>query len=146
MRNDLIRAILDCGIDDLSMLDDAKADMFEIVDKMKSEGMELSLNNIMAEVFKEGIHRLGQAVKELRADLEKEKQAGQMSDESADQWEKLNRHRLNPEEDFGYYVNCLDTHLYFYTDYKAEKQEVYEELFAEELQALVDYTGFDIQW
>jgi len=146
MRNDLIRAILDCGIDDLSMLDDAEADMFEIVDKMKSKGMELSLNNIMTEVIKEGIHRLGQAVKELRADLKKEKKAGQMSDESADQWEKLNRYRLNPEEDFRYYVNCLDTNLYFYTDNKAEKQEIYKELFAEELKALVDYTGFDIQW
>lgn len=146
MRNDLIRAILDCGIDDLSMLDNAEADMFEIVDHMKFEGMELSLNNIMAEVFKEGIYRLGQAVRELRADLEKERKAGQMSDESADQWEKLNRYRLNPEEDFRYYVNCRDTSLWFYTDHKEEKQEIYEELFREELQALVDYTGFDIKW
>lgn len=146
MRNDLIRAILDCGIDDLNMLDDAEADMFEIVDHMKLEGMELSLNNIMAEVFKEGIYRLGQAVRELRADLEKERKAGQMSDESADQWEKLNRYRLNPEEDFRYYVNCRDTSLWFYTDHKEEKQKIYEELFGEELQALVDYTGFDINW
>ncbi len=146
MRNDLIWAILNCGIDDLSMLDDAGADMFEIVDHMKFEGVELSLNNILEEVFKEGIYRLEQAVKELRAELEKERKAGQMSDESADRWEKLDRYRLNPEEDFGYYVNCRDTSLYFYTDHKEEKQEIYEELFGEELQALVDYTGFDIQW
>lgn len=146
MRNDLFRAILDCGIDDLSMLDDAEADIFEIVDRMKSDGMEISLNNIMVEVFKEGIYRLGQAVKELRTDLEKEQQTGQMPDESADQWEKLNRYRLNPEEDFEYYVNCRDTHLYFCTDHKTEKQEIYEELFGEELQALEDYTGFEIQW
>ena len=146
MRSDLIRAILDCGIDDLSILDDAEADMFEIVDHMKFEGVELSLNNILAEVFKEGIYRLGQAVKELRAELEKERKAGQISDESADKWEKLNRYCLNPEEDFGYYVNCRDTSLYFHTDHEKEKQEIYEELFGEELQALVDYTGFAIRW
>ena len=58
MRNDLIRAILNCGVDDLSMLDDSEADMFEIVEHMRSEGLELTLNEIMGEVFREGIHRL----------------------------------------------------------------------------------------
>ena len=38
MRNDLIRAILNCGIDDLSILDDSEADMFKIVEKMRFEG------------------------------------------------------------------------------------------------------------
>ena len=55
MRNDLIRAILDCGVEDLSMLDNAGADMFETIDRMKEEG----------------IFRLGETVKAFRADLEK---------------------------------------------------------------------------
>lgn len=53
MRNDLIRAILECGVDDLRMLDDAGADIFDIIGQMKFEGIELTLNNIMAEVFKD---------------------------------------------------------------------------------------------
>lgn len=147
MRNDLIRAILDCGIDDLRMLDDAGADMFDTIEQMKFEGMELTLNNIMAEVFKEGIHRLNEAVKAHGADLEKELQAGEVSDESKDQLEKMDRYHINPEKDFGYYVNCKDTHLYFNPQpNKEEAQAVYEELFEQELTYLVDYTGFDIQW
>lgn len=146
MRNDLIRAILDCGIDDLRMLDDAGADMFDIIGQMKFEGMELTLNNIMAEVFKEGIHRLNEAVKAYKADLEKELQTGDISDESKDQLEKLNRYRINPEEDFGYYVNCLDTHLHFNPQSnKEEAQAVYEELFEKEIKDLEDYTGFNIE-
>lgn len=39
MRNDLIRAILNCGIDDLSILDDSEADMFKIIEQMRFEGL-----------------------------------------------------------------------------------------------------------
>ena len=76
MRNDLIRAILDCGVNDLSMLDDAEADLFEIIGRMRDEGLELTLNGIMAEVFREGIFRLSEAVKEKIKDLEAEEQEG----------------------------------------------------------------------
>ena len=54
MRNDLIRAVLDCGVDDLSMLDDSGADMFKVVEQMRFEGLEITLNGIMAEIFKIG--------------------------------------------------------------------------------------------
>lgn len=152
MRNDLIRAILDCGVDDLRMLDDSEADMFEIVERMRFEGMELTLNGIMGEVFREGIHRLNEAVKAFRADLEREEQAGEMTEESYEQLQKLRKYNINPSDDFGYYTNCLDTHLYFNpqsdreSSYTEQKQEVYEELFEQELQDLENYTGFCIQW
>lgn len=152
MRDDLIRAILDCGKGDLSMLDDSQADMFEIIDHMKFKGKELTLNGIMGEVFEEGICRLGEAVKELRADLEKEEIAGEMAEGAEERLRKLRKYNINPSDDFGYYLNCQDTYLYFNpqsdreSSYKQEKQEVYEELFEKELQELEDYTGFDIQW
>ena len=142
MRNDLIRAILDCGVDDLNMLDDAGADMFETIDRIKEEGLEISLNGIMGEIFKEGIFRLGEAVKALRADLENEEQQGEMTEASYEQLKKLRDFNINPEQDFGYYLNCLDTYLYC----DSSKQEVYEEMFEQQLQDLVDYTGFGIQW
>lgn len=43
MRNDLIRAILDCGTDDLSLLDDSGADLFKVVERMRFEGLEITL-------------------------------------------------------------------------------------------------------
>jgi len=56
MRNDLIRAVFDCGIDDLSMLDDSEADLFKTVERMRFEGLEITLNGIMAEIFQEGMY------------------------------------------------------------------------------------------
>lgn len=152
MRNDLIRAILSCGVDDLNMLDDAGADMFEIIGHMKFEGMELTLNGIMAEVFREGIFRLSEAVKETRKNLESEEQCGALTEAGYEQLQRLRKYNINPSDDFGYYVNCLDTHLYFNpqsdrdSTYTEEKKSIYEEMFEQELQDMVDYTGFDIQW
>lgn len=152
MRNDLIRAILDCGADDLNMLDDAGADMFKVVERMRFEGMELTLNGIMAEVFREGIFRLSEAVKETRKSLEREEQHGILTETDYDRLQKLREYNINPSDDFGYYVNCLDTHLYFNPQsdrdsmYTEEKKAVYKEIFEQELQDMVDYTGFDISW
>lgn len=147
MRNDLLCAILDCGTNGLDMLDDTKADMFEVISQMRSEGLELTLNNIMAEIFSEGIQRLDEAVKSLRADLEDEDQSREMTDASREQLEKLKRLNINPEHDFGFYVNCSDTSLYFNPQPdKEEKRQLYEELFQQELLDLMDYTGFNILW
>lgn len=142
MRNDLIRAVLDCGVDDLNMLDEAEADLYEIVDRMREDGTAISLNAIMGEIFREGIRRLSEAVKAMRTDLENEEANGEMTEASYEQLEKLRMYEINPAEDFDYYLNYQDTHLHG----DGSKQEVYEAMFEQELQDLVDYTGFDIMW
>lgn len=38
-------------------------------------------------------------------------------------------------------MNCLDTHL----NCDSSKKEVYEEMFEQEMQDLMDYTGFNIE-
>lgn len=147
-----MRAILDCGVDDLNMLDDAGADMFEVVERMRFEGMELTLNGIMAEVFQEGIFRLSEVVKETRKNLEREEQHGILTETDYDRLQKLRKYNINPSDDFGYYVNCLDTHLNFNPQsgrdsmYTEEKKAVYEEMFEQELKNMEDYTGFNINW
>lgn len=142
MRNDLMRAVLDCGIADLELLDDADADMFEIVGQMRTEGMEITLHSIMGEIFREGIWRLGEAVKALKEGLESKEKSGEITEEDSGQLKKLRDHHINPEEDFKFYLNFLGTHLFA----AAEKEEVYMELFEKELQALESYTGFHIEW
>ena len=141
MRNDLIRAILNCGMDDLSILDDSEADMFKIVEQMRFEGLELSLNGIMAEIFKEGIFRMNEAVKAERKRLETEECEGTLTEAGYEQLEAMRLHNLSPQNDFTYYLNYLDTHL----SCDSEKKEVYEEFFEQEMQALMDYTGFNIE-
>lgn len=76
MRNDLIRAVLDCGVGDLSLLDNSEADMFKVVDRMRFEGLEITLNGIMEESFREGISRMDEAVKAVRKRLEAEEHEG----------------------------------------------------------------------
>lgn len=147
MRDDLLCAILDCGTGDLNMLDDTEAHIFEIIQQMRSEGIELTLNNIMAEIFNEGILRLDEAVRSFREDLESEEQNGNITATRCEQLEKLRRLNINPKHDFGFYVNCMDTSLYFNPQPdKEEKRQVYEELFEDELLDLMNYTGFNIQW
>ena len=141
MRNDLIRAVLDCGVDDLSMLDDSGADLFKTVERMRFEGLEITLNGIMAEIFREGIFRMGEAVKEARERLEAEESEGTLTEAGYEQLEAIRQHDLSPQGDFTYYVNCLDTHL----NCDSRKKEVYEELFEQEMQDLMDYTGFNIE-
>ena len=57
------------------------------------------------------------------------------------QLKELRVHCINPVEDFGFYLNFQDTHLYVTTD----KKKVYEEMFEQELLALEEYTGFNIE-
>ena len=141
MRNDLIRAVLDCGVDDLSLLDDSAADMFKIVEQMRFEGLELTLNGIMEEIFKEGIFRMNEAVKSIKKRLELEEYEGTLTEAGYEQLEAIRRHNLSPQNDFTYYVNCLDTHL----NCDSNKKEIYEEMFEQEMQDLMDYTGFNIE-
>lgn len=141
MRNDLIRAVLDCGVDDLNMLDDSEADLFKTVERMRFEGLEITLNGIMAEIFREGIFRMSEAVKEVRESLESEERDGTLTEAGYERLEAIRKHDLSPQRDFTYYVNCLDTHL----NCDSSKKEVYEEIFEQEMQDLMDYTGFDIE-
>lgn len=141
MRNDLIRAILNCGVDDLSILDDSEADMFKIIEQMRFEGLELSLNGIMTEIFKEGIFRMDEAVKSEKKRLETEEHEGTLTEAGYERLEAIHQHKLSPQRDFTYYVNCLDTHL----SCDSSKKEIYEEMFEQEMQDLTDYTGFDIE-
>lgn len=141
MRNDLIRAVLDCGIDDLSMLDDSEADLFKTVERMRFEGLEITLNGIMAEIFREGIFRMSEDVKEARERLESKEREGILTEAGYEQLEAIRQNNLSPQDDFTYYVNCQDTHL----NCDSSKKEVYKEMFEQEMQALSDYTGFDIE-
>ena len=51
MNTELVRAVFDCGIDDLRLLDDAECDMYAVIGRMREEGIELTMNNIIRQVF-----------------------------------------------------------------------------------------------
>lgn len=141
MRNDLIEAILDCGANDMSLLDDAEANMFEIIAKMKEEGLNINLMGIVEEVFNEGIFQIAESVNEVKERLEHEEKCGSLTESGYEQLEAIRSYDLNPLYDFRYYLNFLDTHLYC----ASNKKEIYEEFFEQEMNNLMNYTGFDIE-
>lgn len=142
MRMDLVRAVLDCGNDDLDLLDDAGADIYKMVQRMREKGLDISLHSIIGEVFREGIFRFCEAVESQRKALESQEKSGEITEAEYERLRKLKDYRINPEEDFEFYLNFQDTHLFA----PADKQVVYEELFERELHDLEGYTGFDIEW
>ena len=115
--------------------------MFKIVEQMRFEGLELTLNGIMEEIFKEGIFRMNEAVKSIKKRLELEEYEGTLTEAGYEQLEAIRLHNLKPQNDFTYYLNCLDTHL----NCDSRKKEIYEEMFEQEMQNLMDYTGFNIE-
>ena len=141
MRNDLIKAVLDCGVNDLSILDESEADIFEVVEQMRFEGLEITLKGIVIEIFREGIFRMSEAVREVRERLENEEKEGNLTEAEYEQLEVIRQYDLNPQSDFIYYVNSRDTHL----NCDSSKRDIYEEMFKQEMQDLTDYTGFDIE-
>ena len=52
------------------------------------------------------------------------------------------RQRLNPEQDFSFWINLQDTNFRG----KSELQELYESMFAEELEQCENLTGYPIEW
>ena len=123
MNTELVRAVFDCGIDDLRLLDDAECDMYAVIGRMREEGIELTMNNIIRQVFEEGRYILTKAREadfELRGNLE----------------------RLNPEQDFSFWINLQDTNFRG----KSELQELYESMFTEELEQCENLTGYPIEW
>lgn len=69
MNTELVRAVFDCGIDDLRLLDDAECDMYAVIGRMREESIELTMNNIIRQVFEEGRYILTKAREEKIASL-----------------------------------------------------------------------------
>lgn len=83
----LLAALLDCGYLDIQILDDCNYDLGEIVEDLKFEGIEISLNAITDAIFMKGQRELTDAVEELlnskKADLDELKEdADELSERS----------------------------------------------------------------
>ena len=111
MNTELVRAVFDCGIDDLRLLDDAECDMYAVIGR------------IIRQVFEEGRYILTKAREEKIASLPAEPMT------EADFELRRNLGRLNPEQDFSFWINLQDTNFRG----KTELKELYESMFAEEL-------------
>lgn len=65
----LLAHLLNCGIGDLSILDDIKYDIIDIVDDLSDDYFTPSLNNIIHEVFRKGIAELDNFIRDTKYDI-----------------------------------------------------------------------------
>lgn len=65
----LLAHLLNCGTDDLSILDDIKYDIIDIVDDLSDDYFTPSLNNIIHEVFRKGIGELDDYIRDTKYDI-----------------------------------------------------------------------------
>ena len=139
-RDGLLCALLDCGYLDLSILDDTdESFILEAVERLQDEGIRLSLNGITDEMFCMAQSEIRDALEERRSDLEHWKLMDTTSPKEMEELEALNE--LDPEEDIGWFCNCLDTSIYIAADY----EEVYRKYFGELLDDLEEKMGFAFQ-
>ena len=87
-------------------------------------------------MFEEGRYILTKAREEKIASLPAEPMT------EADFELRENLERLNPEQDFSFWINLQDTNFRG----KSELQELYESMFTEELEQCENLTGYPIEW
>lgn len=129
MNTELMRAVLDCGIDDLRLMDDANVNFFEVVDRLREEGIACTMKNIMIEVFEIGKQHIVEGVKAAIEDAE--------ADGDEDRVRRLRK--LHPATEIGWYWNMQDTH------FQMSNVDKYKELVPELLERLEDITSYPIE-
>ena len=136
---DLLCVFLECGSLDLSVLDDVEYDLCEIVEEIRQEGLKPTLNMITDAIFRKGQDELVDAVKEKIGEIEYQifelDEDDEEREELQEELDELND--LDPENDMGWYCNCLDTSCWF-----GNHEEIYRKYLADEISDIEDNMGF----
>lgn len=140
MNSEVVRAVLDCGVDDLNLLDGAEINIFEVVKEMRFEGIDTTMRNIIQAVFERGRQVIADRYDAMMLNLLNDEELGMLTEGTYEQLQELKG--LDPENDFSFWINLQDTHF----NGDSSKQEIYEKYFEEELEACMNLTGYDIEW
>lgn len=145
-QEEILTNLLDCGTDDLKLLEDIEYDLDDILEYLKECG-SFNLNSIFREVFKEGAINLNYAFIERKEEIReqileemktvKEEYPDYNLENNEDYQELendldlLDSGKLCPMEDLDYYLNYQDTHVYmehieFYRKYMSDVVDTIE--------------------
>lgn len=132
-RDDFLMTVLECGRDDLSLLDDVNYDWGNILEDGLSDLR--GINGVMYAVFEYGIARINDSISDRIADLSA--RGEELDIEEKKELEELQT--LVPNEDIRSYRNCLDTSVW------AENHgAVYRKYLSDALEDFRYGTGFSI--
>lgn len=137
-KEELLRAMLDCGIDDLSMLDDVQYDWYEILEQLDwPDGEGFRFNRLMRAVVDVGIIYIKDAADDRICELE-----ALVSERNLDEDEEKELAALrsiDPDSDIRGYFNFMDISVWIESN-----AEVYMEYLQEALDSFTDNTGLQI--
>ena len=132
----VLMRLLHCGVDDLSLLDDIEYDLDDMIDEMV-EDQFLSLDNLLRLVFEEAKREFADAVNQMRDEVIEEYEAEFEEGDSRDEIETIRK--LDPIQDFDYYINYLDTHIYL------SNYGLYNRYFGTSVELIEQRTGFNVE-
>ena len=162
----LLAHLLNCGTDDLSILDDIKYDIIDIVDDLSDDYFTPSLNNIIHEVFRKGIGELDDYIRDTKYDIIAELRIledglSEIHDNVNDKIDALSSDiidimqkygveysedatryiielkELDPFDDIQYYENCVDSDISI-----VRHQDIYRRFYADKIFDIEDSMGF----
>lgn len=162
----LLAHLLNCGTDDLSILDDIKYDIIDIVDDLSDDYFTPSLNNIIHEVFRKGIGELDDYIHDTKYDIIAELRIledglSEIHDNVNDKIDTLSSEiidimqkygveysedatryiselkELDPFDDIQYYENCADSDISI-----VRHQDIYRRFYADKIFDIEDSMGF----
>lgn len=132
-RETALCALLDCGSDDLSLLDDFTGDIYEVIQDCKQEfGDDMNINNVVRVIFDIGTQELQSFVDGRIAELEGREELSEEEDEELDALRQC-----EPYEDVRSYHNYLDTSVWI-----DEHAEIYAKYVRPGIEAFEELTGF----
>lgn len=136
---ELFANLLNCNTEDWACLENINTDIREIAKRIaENEGRMPDLEDILDEIFKDGIKMMELAVEDKIQEYEILCKHNSDNKEEKEILEKLKT--LNPEEDMTYYVNYLDSNMSI-----IKNKDIYEEYFANTIVEIEDMTGYSIQ-
>ena len=135
-RDDLLMAMLGCGLYDLSLIDDVNYDNCDVLEQCGTTAP--SFRDYIVAAFELGIRDIEQARDDRLCELEAITDVRDLDPE--EEQEKAALEELSPAADIGWYFNYLDTHVYF-----TDNEDVYQTFLPDALDKFCYYTGFEIE-
>lgn len=126
-----------CGSADLKLLDDVEYDWDDVLQQMDFPYEGMNFNDLLRAIFDVGFIQIRDAVNDRLDELMGREEHGWLTDEERVELRELRR--LDPDNDFSTYCNCIDTHVY------CEKHGgLYQQYMQHALDAFEDNTGWGI--
>lgn len=133
----LLCAILDCGIADLSVIEDCEYDMEEIAEECRFQFGKVSLNGMSECIFYKGKRGIQDAIDDRINEIEDIDEESRTSDEREEYVDLLS---LNPYEDIEEFHNFLDTSVWF-----KKNGSLYKKYVPSALERFEQNTGYYIE-